>query len=134
MHPIVVLIVDDEPLVRTLIADVLTDDGCLVQEAEDADSALGLLEADPTIQVMVADIRMPGRLDGVGLLSAARLLRPNLQVIVTSGAIAIGRRLPPQEALFLQKPFASDALSSIVRRLAAAGATISSTEDVALES
>ncbi|MGH6935913.1 MAG: response regulator [Methylocella sp.] len=63
----VVLIVEDEPLVRVAGADLLAKAGFEVLEAGNADEALRILEAAPEVRVVFSDVEMPGSLDGLGL-------------------------------------------------------------------
>lgn len=82
-----VLIVDDEVLIRLIMADELRDAGYTVIEASSADEALALLTAGLRVELMITDVRMPGTLDGLALARAARALRPELAVIVSSGHV-----------------------------------------------
>lgn len=100
-----VLLVEDDPLVRMTLVEGLADSGFSVMEAEDAESALGLLAHHPEIALLLTDINLPGA-DGFALAKAARVLRPNLPVIYASGRFRQaepGRGLPG--APFLAKPF-----------------------------
>src|SRR3984893_8424442 len=63
----VVLIVEDEHLVRVTSADLLAEAGFEVLEAANADEALRILEATPVVRVVFTDVEMPGSLDGLGL-------------------------------------------------------------------
>lgn len=111
-----ILIVDDEPLIRAYVRDVVEEAGYKAKEAGNADEALRLIE-DDGIDIVVSDVEMPGSLNGVELAWAVRTRWPRLSVILTSG-----RRLPrrdqmPVDTRFLAKPFSShslvDALSDI---------------------
>src|SRR3954466_3476297 len=75
----VVWLVEDEPLVRMLGVDLLTEAGFEVLQASDADEALTLLEARPDIEVLFTDVNMPGSLDGLKLASWASESRPHLK-------------------------------------------------------
>jgi len=80
-----VLVVEDEVLIRLLIADELRDLGVQVLEASNAAEALTILESQLSVQVLFTDIRMPGRMDGIGLSRFAREHYPHLKLILTSG-------------------------------------------------
>ena len=80
-----VLVVEDEILIRLMIAEELRADGFAVIEAASADEAETVLHSTVSIDLMFTDVRMPGRLNGVGLAERARGLRPDLKVVVTSG-------------------------------------------------
>jgi CheY-like chemotaxis protein len=102
----VLLVVEDDFLVRLTLADSLADSGFEVLEAADAQEALALLCNRPDILVMLTDINLPGGSDGFALARAARVLRPDLPVVYASGryaGIEDGRGVPG--ARFLAKPF-----------------------------
>jgi len=99
------LLVEDDHLVRTTLAEALADAGFVVLEAEDAESALGMVAARDDLAVLLTDINLPGA-DGFALARAARRLRPHLPVVYASGRYRepeAGRALP--DAAFLAKPF-----------------------------
>jgi CheY-like chemotaxis protein len=83
--PTRVLVVEDEVLIRLMLADSLRDAGCEVVEAASADEALVVLDAAAAMDVMITDVRMPGRADGLQLASRMRVEHPELKIIVTSG-------------------------------------------------
>lgn len=108
------LLVEDDPLVRTTLAEALSDAGFTVLEAENAEAALGLVAAHDDLAVLLTDINLPGA-DGFALARAARRLRPDLPVVYASGRYREAdpsRALP--DAVFLAKPFS---LSSAVATL-----------------
>jgi CheY-like chemotaxis protein len=80
-----VLVVDDDVLVRALIADVLRDAELLVIECGDADEALGVLRSGTVVELLFSDIRMPGSMDGIGLAKVVRTEFPDLKIVLTSG-------------------------------------------------
>jgi two-component system, response regulator PdtaR len=99
------LLVEDDPLVRSTLAEGLSDAGFEVIEAEDAEEGLVLLRARPDIAVLLTDINLPGA-DGFSLACEARRLRPDLPIVYTSGR---HRQPEPERAVpgapFLPKPF-----------------------------
>ena len=104
-----VLIVDDEPIIRMYVRDVLENAGHAAKEASNAQDALKLI-AEDGITLVVTDIEMPGEKDGRALAREVRARWPNIAVIITSG-----RRLPrpdemPVDARFLSKPFSEERL------------------------
>jgi PAS domain S-box-containing protein len=112
-----VLMVDDEPLVRTLAVRTLGSVGYRCLEAADAAEALHLLEADDRIDLVVTDVVMPG-LSGGALGERLSTLRPDLPVLYTSGFAGddvIRRGLLVQGRPFLQKPFTPGDLTRAVR-------------------
>ena len=81
----VVLVVEDQILVRMMVADYLRECGFSVIEAAHAGEALTLFRAGITIDVVFSDVQMPGDMDGIGLARWLRNNRPEVQVILTSG-------------------------------------------------
>jgi DNA-binding response OmpR family regulator len=82
----VILVVEDEVLVRLPLADYLRECGFKVLEAANADEALQVLTAsDEPIDVVFSDVEMPGQMDGFGLARWVRANRPQTKVMLTSG-------------------------------------------------
>lgn len=96
-----VLVVEDDPLVRDMIVDILLEAGFDAHEAGRANEGLRTLSEHP-IDAVITDIDMPGELDGIGLARRIGELWPKIGVIVTSGRSAAA--LPPPTR-FLAKPF-----------------------------
>jgi CheY-like chemotaxis protein len=123
----VLLVVDDDHLVRVTLADALAEEGFDVIEAEDGAAALALICARPDIAAMLTDVNLGPGADGFALARAARVVRPDLPVLYASGRIA---RPDPDSAVagsrFLGKPFpvplAAPLLSDMVLRRADAPA------------
>jgi CheY-like chemotaxis protein len=107
-----VLVVDDDLLVRINIAEILEEAGLAVVEARDAASALDVMREKSEVQLVCTDISMPGELDGVGLAIRLQDEYPHVKVILLS-AMAWGRALPPRIP-FVAKPFDSRALTKLV--------------------
>lgn len=112
-----ILVVDDDPDIRTCIRDLLTDAGYSAAEAEDGVEALAVLRTNPTPCMVLLDMMMP-RMDGAATL--AEIKRDEalaaLPVIVVS-ASKIGA--PVGAAAFLPKPFKAEQLMSLVRKYCA---------------
>lgn len=81
----VVLLVEDEVLLRVTTADELRDRGYVVIEAANADEAIRTLQSKVPVHVVLSDIRMPGEKDGVALAHWNHERHPNLAVILVSG-------------------------------------------------
>jgi two-component system, response regulator PdtaR len=99
-----VLVVEDEALVRMSSADVIRDLGFEVIEAVDADHAISLLESVPGVMVVFTDIQMPGSMDGL-LLAAVRDRWPPIALLVTSGKMRPASSDMPTGARFISKPY-----------------------------
>lgn len=80
----VVLVVDDEELVRMMAVDLFEELGCEVIEAASATEALAKLDARPDVSLMFTDCRMPG-MSGPELASKAAQLRPDLRIVLVTG-------------------------------------------------
>ncbi len=114
----VVLVVEDEALVRMITVDVLSEAGFEVIEADSADAALPIIEARDDLRILVTDVRMPGRMDGLELARHVSSCRDDIVILVTSGhARPSGDELPPR-ARFIGKPYRVEALVAEVRQLA----------------
>jgi signal transduction histidine kinase/CheY-like chemotaxis protein len=117
-----VLIVDDEPTVRLLVADVLEDLGYTAIEASDSVGGLKVLQSDARIDLLVTDVGLPGGMNGRQLADAARVARPELNVLFITGfaenALLNNGQLEPGMSV-LTKPFAVDTLAARIRELIA---------------
>jgi DNA-binding NtrC family response regulator len=113
-----ILVVDDEPGIRHVLARILLDEGYFVHQASDGLEALELIKGgDPVLDVVVSDIVMP-RLNGVELLQELSRSRPSLPIILISGygtEELTQRGIVPPCAL-LSKPFPPERLIAEVRR------------------
>lgn len=116
-HEAAVLVVEDEPLVRTFAADILMDAGYRVFEACEAVDALAILEGRDDIGAVFTDIEMPG-MTGLALASAIGERWPEIAILVTSGRIQPDPGTLPAGAAFIAKPYKADAL---IGRLAELG-------------
>ena len=112
----VVLIVEDEPLVRMVAVATAQDAGFDAIEATDADSAIAILETRNDIRIVFADIHLPGSMDGLKLARAVRDRWPPIELILTSGLIKIRERDLPERGVFLAKPYSMDALTAALAR------------------
>lgn len=118
-HPIVVLVVEDEPLLRLDIAEELSDMGFEVLEAANAGEAIVLLKANPGIKVMFTDVDMPGGMDGLRLAATVRDRWPPVKIIVTSGHKKVGLSDMPQDSRFFGKPYSVTAVADAMRDMVA---------------
>jgi CheY-like chemotaxis protein len=105
-----VLVVDDEALVRMNLADCLTYGGFDVLEAEDADQALDVLDSNPSVAALITDVRMPGSRDGFELAREVAASKSHIRIFVMSGYVGGADTRLPAGAVFLSKPFGQQAL------------------------
>jgi two-component system, response regulator PdtaR len=116
----VILIVDDDPLLRRLAIELANEAGFETLEACDADQAIAILESCSKITVLFTDINMPGSMDGLKLASVVSDRWPALEILIASARIPL-RNLPPNSR-FLRKPYREAAmiaeLHSLVGRAA----------------
>ncbi|WP_043334871.1 PAS domain-containing protein [Belnapia moabensis] len=119
-HGETVLIVDDEPTVRMLVADVLGELGYTAIEAEDGAAGLRVLRSTARIDLLVTDVGLPGGMNGRQLADAGRALRDGLKVLFITGyaenaAIGHGHLEPGMHVL--TKPFAMETLANRIREM-----------------
>ncbi|WP_262272650.1 MULTISPECIES: response regulator [Microvirga] len=115
----VVLVVEDETLVRMFMTDFLDEAGFKVFEAVNADEALTVLKARPDVQVVVTDIEMPaGSMNGLNLARAIQKRWPGVGVVVTSGRERPGPDDLSEKVAFLAKPYLPDTIINVIRQLA----------------
>ncbi|MET7246441.1 ATP-binding protein [Methylobacterium sp. EM32] len=117
-----VLIVDDEPTVRMLVAEVLEDLGYTAIEAADGAAGLKVLQSDARIDLVVTDVGLPGGMNGRQMADAGRARRPGLKVLFITGyaenaALGTGQFEPGMQVL--TKPFVVEALASRIREMLA---------------
>lgn len=114
----VVLVVEDEPLLRMLAAEVVEEAGFIAIEARDGDEAIKLLESRTDIALLFTDINMPGSMDGLKLAHAVRNRWPPIKILVASGLL---RQLQsndlPSDSCFLRKPYQAQALAEELRSM-----------------
>jgi CheY-like chemotaxis protein len=115
----VVLVVEDEYLIRTNAAEMVSEAGFDVVEAGNADEAIAILEARPDIHVVFTDIQMAGSMDGLKLAHFVRGRWPPIKIIATSGQHVFKEGDLPEGGIFLPKPYSFDRISSILRELVA---------------
>ena len=114
----IVLVAEDEALVRELSVCELEDAGYCVIEAEDARQALAILETGVPIDVLFTDVNMPGEIDGVGLVRLVHRRWPRIGLIVTSGRADIAEEELPDAGRFIRKPYRLSKMSKMVGEMA----------------
>ncbi|MBI0538523.1 response regulator [Roseomonas sp. KE2513] len=114
----VVLVVEDEPILRMMAVDVVEEAGFEAVEAAGAEDAVAILETRPDIRIVFTDIDMPGGADGMKLAAMIRDRWPPIEIIIISG-----RRTPrpedmPARGVFFSKPYKREEIAETIRRLA----------------
>lgn len=113
----VVLVVEDEFLIRMNTVDMVEEAGYETLEAGNADEALEILDHHPEISIVFTDINMPGTINGLELAETVAENWPNTRVVLTSGRQLLRDEDLPHDDRFLLKPFDSDQLCNILRGL-----------------
>ncbi|WP_238147257.1 PAS domain-containing protein [Rhizorhabdus dicambivorans] len=115
-----VLVIDDEPTVRMLVADALGDLGYACLEAEDGKAGLKLLESTDRVDLLITDVGLPGGLNGRQVAEAARKLRPGLKILFITGYAenaVLNHGHVEHGMAVLTKPFAIEDLANRVDRM-----------------
>jgi CheY-like chemotaxis protein len=114
-QPVRVLVVEDDWLIREMLADVLEEAGFVTTLAFSVTEALRRLQQDERFDLVVTDVELPGVLDGVDLARLLAVQRPKIGVLIVSGRCP---RPIPAAAQFLAKPFTSVELLHALGKLA----------------
>lgn len=117
----VVLIVEDELLIRMNAVEMIEDAGYEVVEADNADDAIAILESRSDIRVIFTDVQMPGSMDGLKLVHAVRNRWPPVKIIATSGHFAPRDGELPEGGFFLPKPYTLAKITAALRELTGEG-------------
>lgn len=113
-----VIVAEDEPVIRMLVAKILTDAGFVVIEAEHAEKTLAILASRAEgIHALFTDIQMPGPMDGLGLARHVRDRWPWIALLVASGKSRPGAVDMPSGTRFLPKPYPLHQVAAHVREL-----------------
>jgi len=121
-HVPVVLLVEDEWLVRMEIADALCEEGWRVEEAGSGEAALAYMACHEPPDILITDIRLTGALNGWDVAQAGRRASPELPVVYASASPPDDSRMVPG-SVFLGKPSRTEALLTVCRRLLAVSRT-----------
>jgi CheY-like chemotaxis protein len=113
----VVLIVEDEVLIRLDAIEAIETAGFDVIEAADADQAIAILEQRSDIRVVFTDVQMPGSMDGLKLAHFVKDRWPPIKIIATSGHARIGESDLPAGSRFLSKPYAAAEIAKTIGQL-----------------
>ncbi|EIZ78033.1 hypothetical protein WSK_3343 [Novosphingobium sp. Rr 2-17] len=112
----VILVVEDEWLIRMALVDELRENGQCVVEAASGAEAITFIQSGAPVDLIFTDVRMPGRTDGLALLAFARRALPGVPVIVSSGHMDPQLALQAGAAGFLPKPYS---LEDVIRLIQA---------------
>jgi DNA-binding NtrC family response regulator len=111
--PHTVLVVEDEVLIRLMIADRLRDHRIGVVEASNAAEAVTVLQSQIPVDLVFTDVRMSGQMSGIALAHLVRETRPDLKVVIASGDLTVDNTTDAADAFF-RKPYDLD---RVVRRI-----------------
>jgi len=115
---IVVLVVEDDPLISMSTADMIEEAGYEVVEAANADEAIRVLEARADISVVFTDVYMPGSMNGLRLAAFIRSRWPPIHLIVTSAYFDSQYGDLPERGEFFAKPYVYEEVIATIERLA----------------
>ena len=113
----VILVVEDEALVRFAAVGMLEDAGFRMIEAVNGDQALELLTADSDVQLLFTDVTMPGAIDGLALARHVRDRWPHIAIMVASAKQVSQSEQLPAGSRFEQKPYSADTVVRHAREL-----------------
>ncbi|KRE13883.1 hypothetical protein ASE63_17905 [Bosea sp. Root381] len=105
MPKLVVLVVEDEPLLRMDAIDFIEEAGFEALEAAHADDAIAILKSRQDVAVVFTDIEMPGSMDGIKLAHVIRTGWPPIVIVVASGRVVPALGVLPDNVRFLPKPY-----------------------------
>jgi CheY-like chemotaxis protein len=116
-NPVVVLVVEDDSLLRMDATQMMEEAGFTVLEADNADQAIALLERRSDINVVFTDIQMPGSMDGFKLAHAIRDRWPPVKIIATSGYFLEMASNLPEGGRFISKPYEIQHVAALIREM-----------------
>ena len=115
----VILIVEDESLVRMSAVIIAEENGFEVLSAATADEAIKILESRSDVRLVFTDVNMPGSMNGLRLAHAIRGRWPPVELLVTSAVSNIRAKDLPERGRFLAKPYDAAALSGAFHQMLA---------------
>jgi CheY-like chemotaxis protein len=115
--PPVVLVVEDEMLLRMRAVDMVEDAGYVPVEAVDADEALAILQSRADIALLFSDIQMPGSMSGLQLALAVHERWPRIKIILASGQLKLSKSEIPENSRFFGKPLDSVEMVAEMREM-----------------
>jgi CheY-like chemotaxis protein len=115
--PAVVLVVEDDMLLRMRAVDMVEDAGFTSVEAVDADEAVAILESRSDIALLFTDIQMPGSMDGLKLAHAVHKRWPPIKIILVSGQLKLADLDIPADSRFFGKPLEANVMIAQMRSM-----------------
>ena len=115
--PHVVLVVEDEMMLRMRVVDMVEDAGFLPVEAVDADEAMAILQSRSDIVLMLTDVQMPGSMNGLQLAHAVHERWPPIKIILASGQLKLSGNEIPADSRFFGKPLQSGEIIAEMREM-----------------
>ena len=111
-----VLVVEDEAIIRMMLVDELEYAGIAVIEADGADAAVAIMSNGTTIRAVVTDVKMPGTMDGLGLAAWMRHRAPRVPIFITSGVITDSdcEAINPAIERVIPKPYSAKKLVDLL--------------------
>ena len=110
----VVLVVEDEVLLRWSTVSVVDETGFTAFEAGSATEAISILERQSDVWAVVTDVQMPGSIDGLKLAHLVRIRWPKIKILITSGQVRLREDDMPVGCQYLHKPYDPSQLASIL--------------------
>ena len=117
----IVLVVENEAIIRLELVRELADMGLAMLEAGDADEAIALLDAHPKIQILLTDIKMDGSMDGIRLAHHVRDRWPPVKIIMASGMTGTRFSDLPAGSILVTKPYGPEDIKRAVTYLTGRG-------------
>ena len=130
MNAPVVLVVEDQPLIRMSALDLVSAAGYAGIDASNADEAIRILEIRPDIRLVFTDIEMPGSMDGLQLAHLIRARYPYVHLMVASGKVMAQQNQLPAGSKFFPKPYDDDGIIDEMRRLISSHEASNSAENM----
>lgn len=118
-----VLVAEDEPLLRLHALELVEKAGFAAVEATNADDAILILESRADIRIVFTNIQMPGSMDGMRLAQAIRQRWPPIELIIVSGKAAPNPNDIPERGQFFAEPYDPAAVVRAIRSLASRAPT-----------
>jgi CheY-like chemotaxis protein len=112
-----ILVVEDEVLIRLVLAEILLDEGFEVYEAQDGDEAIQILSQETTPDLIITDITMPGGADGNIVAKAAKQRFPSIPIVYSTGRPGSVTNSLDDNDVVIAKPYGRNDILPIVRRL-----------------